>query len=344
MINGIQHIGIGVNDRDKSYDFYRDALNFSVPISKNTGNCAGVVPFIKEDEIRNVIIPLNPFGGALVEIFQYTSRKPAPIPREVDFSYNGFLFYSLKVKNIQGSLEKIEQHGGRIVSRKSPFSPMQERGWNTAIFQDIDGIYGTLLEYPTSNVGYGKGHPRIGGVEHVAIGVSNIKESTDFYRNVLGYDNVLYSTEGSFPEWDTMFGKGKKLKRVLLKRSAKPNGLFRHFLRGGMIELIEAEDNSGKHNFEGRKWGDIGFMELCFDVTNIDETLESIQKMGVEIIAPPHKQNMGMNTLATFAYIADPDGSKLEFADISSLPVPYFVIRLFVNPFAVGIAQLLKIL
>jgi hypothetical protein len=53
---------------------------------------------------------------------------------------------------------------------------------------------------------------------------------------------------------------------------------------------------------------------------------------------------MGMNTLATFAYIADPDGSKLEFADISSLPVPYFVIRLFVNPFAVGIAQLLKIL
>jgi len=344
MINGIQHIGIGVSDRDRSYEFYRNALNFTVPISKNTGNCMGVIPFIEKDEIRNVVIPLNPFGGALVEIFQYTSRTPAPIPKEVSFSYNGFLFYTLKVKNIEKSLERIEQHGGRIVSRKSTFTPMKERGWNTAVFQDIDGIHGTLLEYPESNVGCGNGHPKIGGVEHVAIGVSNIKESTDFYRNILGYDDVLYYTEGSFPEWDTMFGKGKKLKRALLRRTAKPNGLFRHFLRGGMIELIETEDNTGRHNFEGRQWGDIGFMELCFDVTNIDETLESVTKKGAVIIAPPHKQHMGMNTFATFAYIRDPDGSKLEFADISSLPVPYFVIRLFVNPFMVGIAKLLKIL
>jgi len=79
-------------------------------------------------------------------------------------------------------------------------------------------------------------------------------------------------------------------------------------------------------------------------VTNIDETLEIVTKKGAEIIAPPHRQHMGMNTFATFAYIRDPDGSKLEFADISSLPVPYFVIRLFVNPFVVGIAKRLKII
>jgi hypothetical protein len=53
---------------------------------------------------------------------------------------------------------------------------------------------------------------------------------------------------------------------------------------------------------------------------------------------------MGMNTHATFAYFRDPDGSLLEFADIKSLPVPYFVIRLFVNPFVVGIARKLKII
>jgi hypothetical protein len=59
MINGIQHIGIGVSDRDRSYEFYRNALNFTVPISKNTGNCMGVVPFIEKDEIRNVVILLE---------------------------------------------------------------------------------------------------------------------------------------------------------------------------------------------------------------------------------------------------------------------------------------------
>jgi catechol 2,3-dioxygenase-like lactoylglutathione lyase family enzyme len=337
-------VGLGVKDSDRSFTFYREALGFTVPISKHTGNCSGVIPIIGKDENRKVIIPLNPYGGALVEIFQYTTKIPAPIPPDTDFSYNGFLFYGLKVKNIERSLDIISRHGGELVTRSKDFTPMKDHKWRTASFRDPDGIHGILIEHPGSTIGFGNGRPRIGGIEYVAIGVSNLRRSIQFYSKILGYEEVLYSYEGSSPEWEVMIGKGKKTKRALLKRKTKPQGLFRHFLRGGMIELIEMEDNRGKNNFDGRKWGDIGIMELCFDVNDIDSTLEAVTKKGARIIVPPYRQNMGMGTHAIFAYITDPDGSKLELADISSLPVPYFLIRLLVNPTVVGIARKLNII
>jgi catechol 2,3-dioxygenase-like lactoylglutathione lyase family enzyme len=344
MINGIQHIGIGVTDRDKAFLFYNNALGFSVPISKHSGNCNGVIPLIEKDEERKVVIALNSRGGGLVEIFQYTSKKPVPPAKEVDFSYSGFLFFGLKVKNVSKSLNIIERHGGKSVTEPSAFTPMAEAGWRTAMFLDTEGIQAMLLEYPGSGVGHGNGGSRIGGVEYVGIGVSDIEDSVEFYTRVLGYDEIVYRTEGTYPEWDRLFGKGRFMKRALLRRSRKPEGIFRHFLRGGMIELIQVEGNRGKHNFDGRKWGDIGFMELAFDVTDIDETLEAVERKGVSLAAPPYVQDMGMNTHATFAYIRDPDGSLLEFANTSSLPVPYFMIRLFVNPFVVGLAKILHLL
>jgi len=344
MVNSIQHIGIGVEDRERAFEFYGRGMGFSVPISNHQGNCRGVMPIIERDETRKVIIALNPYGGGLLEIFQYISKKPLPRPQEVDLTYNGFLFYGLMVKNLKKAIERVKQHGGSIICSPDYFTPLQNHNWKTAIFQDRDGILFQMLEYPGSRVGYGEGKLKIGGIEYVAVGVSNLLRSLEFYTRILGYDEVVYIYEGPAPEWKNLFGKDRKIKRALIKRSTKPQGTFKHFLRGGMIELMEVEGNKGKHNFEGRKWGDIGFMELCFDVTNLDATLEDITRKGAEIAVPPYRQDMGMNTMATFSYIKDPDGSLIEFADIQSLPVPYFFIRTMVNPFTVNIARKLKIL
>lgn len=342
MINCIQHVGIGVRDRDRSFDFYNNILNFSVPMSKSTDSCSGMLPVLQKDETRNVVIALNPYGGALLEIFQYVSREPVTAPPDIDFTCNGFLFYGLKVRNLAGALKRISNWGAQTISGPSLFTPVQ--GWQTGVFRDPDGIHTVLLEYPESTVGTGNGRPRIGGIEYVAIGVSDIDRSLDFYSDILGYNDILYRYEGKAPEWSAMFGNAS-MKRALIRRSRKPEGLFKHFLRGGMIELIQVLDNKkDRHNFEGRKWGDIGFMELCFDVDDIYKTLEEINAKGVPTAIPPHSQEMGLNTHATFGYIRDPDGSLLEFADIKSLPVPYVMIRLLVNPFIIGTAKKLKLI
>ena len=335
MINGMQHIGIGVRNREESYKFYNDALLFSVPMSKHEGRCTGVVPIIEKDETRNVIISMNPYGGAAIEVFQYTSKTPAPVPKLVDFTYNGYLFYGLAVKNIKKSLDIVKKNNGNIITSATAFTPMKDRDWRTAVFTDPFGITGIMVD---------NGSSKNSGIDYVAIGVSNLEQSITFYNTFLGYDIEIYKYEGECPEWDGLFGKDRKIKRALLQRSTKPQGPFRHFLKGGMIELIEVEGNSGKHNYEGRKWGDIGFMELCFDVSDIKGTVDALAAKGVQIAVPPYTQNMGQKTEATFAYIKDPDGSLLEFAEIKSLPVPYFVIRSLVNPFTVKTAKLLKML
>jgi catechol 2,3-dioxygenase-like lactoylglutathione lyase family enzyme len=335
MINGMQHIGIGVRNREESYKFYNNALLLSVPISKHEGHCTGVLPLIKTNETRNVIIAMNPYGGAAVEVFQYTSRTPSPVPKHVDFTYNGYLFYGLAVKNIQKQLDKVKKNNGNIITGTTDFTPMKDRGWKTAVFTDPFGITGILVD---------KGESKNKGIDYVAVGVSNLEQSLTFYNTFLGYDVEIYKYEGECPEWDGILGKGRKIKRVLLERSKKPQGPYKHFLKGGMIELIEVEGNSGKRNFEGRQWGDIGFMELCFDVSDIRGTVKDLTEKGVTIAVPPYTQKMGKKTEATFAYIKDPDGSLLEFAELNRLPVPYPVIRTFVNPFMVKFLKSLKVL
>ena len=109
-----------------------------------------------------------------------------------------------------------------------------------------------------------------------------------------------------------------------------------------MIELIEVEGNRRRHNYEGRCWGDIGLMELCFDVDNIDATFEYLKKKGVPIVVPVHSQNIGQKSEASFFYIKDPDGSMLEFAKSGKLPAPMFLIRMIVNPVTFGIVNKLR--
>jgi catechol 2,3-dioxygenase-like lactoylglutathione lyase family enzyme len=352
MINGMQHIGIGVQNREDSYEFYNNALLLSVPMSKHEGHCTGVVPIIEKDETRKVIISMNPYGGAAVEVFQYTSKTPVPVPGWIDFSCTGYLFYGVAVQNVKKSVQKILKNKGRIITEATAFTPMNDRGWKTAVFTDPFGITGTMVEYPGSFVGYGKKNSKIGGIDYIAIGVSDIDRSVDFYKNMLGYDVEIYRDdkndkgiyEGECPEWDSLFGKGRKIKRALLARSEKPQGHFRHFLKGGMIELVEVGGNTGSYNYEGRHWGDIGFMELCFDVSDLKTAIDSLVSRGAELAVPIYTQDMGQKTEASFAYIRDPDGALLEFAEIKSLPVPYWVIRILVNPPVVKFLKFLKIL
>jgi catechol 2,3-dioxygenase-like lactoylglutathione lyase family enzyme len=352
MINGMQHIGIGVQNREESYKFYNNALLFSVPMSKHEGYCSGVVPIIEHDETRNVIISMNPYGGAAVEVFQYTSKTPVPVPAQVDFLYNGYLFYGVPVKNIEKAVGKVLKNKGRIITDSTVFTPMKDKGWKTAVFTDPFGVTGIMVEYPESFVGYGEGTTKIGGVDYIAIGVSDIERSVDFYKNMLDYDVKVYSSkqnskgifEGECPEWDGLFGKGRKIKRALLVKSEKPQGTFKHFLKGGMIELIEAEGNTGKHSYDGRKWGDIGFMELCFDVSDIQPAIDALVSKGADLAVPVYTQDMGQKTEASFAYIRDPDGSLIEFAEIKRLPMPYWLIRLLVNPTTVKFLKFLKLL
>ena len=69
------------------------------------------------------------------------------------------------------------------------------------------------------------GHPS-GGIMGCTIGVSSIEKALELYSDILGYDEVLYDSEGVFDDWNGLPGGEEKYRRVILKQSKPGTGGF----------------------------------------------------------------------------------------------------------------------
>ena len=65
-----------------------------------------------------------------------------------------------------------------------------------------------------------------GGTVGAMIGVTDIERAFSVYRDVLGYDTVVYDETGVFADFAFMNGGDQKYRRVLLRSSRKPKGAF----------------------------------------------------------------------------------------------------------------------
>lgn len=93
-----------------------------------------------------------------------------------------------------------------------------------------------------------------------------------------------------------------------------------------MMELICSTGNPGKKAFEGRFWGDPGFIHLCFDMHGMDELKEYCKDKGFPFTVDSkqshdgHSFDMG-EAAGHFAYIEDPDGTLIEFVETHKVPI-----------------------
>lgn len=72
------------------------------------------------------------------------------------------------------------------------------------------------------------------------------------------------------------FRTGKELKEakikpccVLLKHSKPREGSFSRLLGSSVIELVQFTEKKGRKIYEGRYWGDQGFIHFCFDIKDM---------------------------------------------------------------------------
>ena len=150
------------------------------------------------------------------------------------------------------------------------------------------------------------------------IGVTNIEKSLEVYRDVLGYDVVVYDKTGTFDDLSHLLGGNGQFRRVLLKWSKPVEGAFSPLFVSGYIELVQALDRTPKKIFEGRYWGDPGFIQVCYDITNMDAFGEHCKQKGypftVDSCPDGVQFNMG-DASGRFTYIEDPDGTLIEFVE-----------------------------
>ena len=148
-----------------------------------------------------------------------------------------------------------------------------------------------------------------------------MERSLEFYTNILDYSEVVYDWKGTDPMLASIPGGQRPMRRVLLHNPQPPTSFFSFYLDRGWIELVEVEGEKGKHIYYNRRWGDVGQMEICFDVYDIKATFDELKSRGAKPMLEPNIEDfdMGKGSTALFAYFADPDGTMIELAEPTKL-------------------------
>ena len=191
------------------------------------------------------------------------------------------------------------------------------RRWRYAYLRDPDGLMVQLVEEIRPGEPAAK-KPEVRGAFHVGIGVSDVERSKAFYGNVLGFDRQVYGFDGRNPDLDPVAGGPMRVQVAVLERSAANTAAISE-LPSGTVKLIAVPEQKGEHIYKGRRWGDIGCMEFCMDVSHLEGAVEAAKAKGAPVYLPPCEIGMGSGSKGKVAYIRDPDGTIVEFVEICSI-------------------------
>ena len=317
---GIQQIGIGTEDMRASWKWYADMFQMNVRILEDDTVAERMLPYTSgKAEKRHACIAANLQGGGGFEIWQYSERKPIPIDFDVQIGDLGI--FCAKIKS-----HDIASYHAELAAKYSNVSQIvtDPRGIPTFYLYDPNG---NLFQVVEDNDVFLDQKCFSGGVVGAMIGVSDIDKAMTVYRDILGYDTVVYDKTGVFSDWQTLRGGTQQYRRVLLSHSDPFVGPFSKLYGSNTstIELVQAIERTPRKIFEKpRQWGDPGYIQICFDVVNMRALEKHCQECGhpftVDSCPGDGDFDMGLAS-GHFTYIEDPDGTLIEFVEIHKIPI-----------------------
>lgn len=316
-ITGIQQVGIGTTNMVESWKWYADCFQMNIRVLEDDTVAELMLPYTGNvPQKRHACIAANLQGGGGFEIWQYSDRTPVPCTFDIQIGDLGIFIAKIKSHNIEAYHEELSKKCNNITPiytdpRGIPTFYIHDPAGNC--FQVVEDAYVFIDEKRYS-----------GGIVGAMIGVTNIEKSMELYRDVLGYDTILYDKNGVFSDWQTLRGGNESYRRVLLGRSKPHTGPFSELYGTGTIELVQALDRTPRKIYEGRFWGDPGFIQICFDIVNMREMEKFCNDKGykftVDSCANQSKFDMG-EASGHFTYIEDPDGTLIELVETHKIPI-----------------------
>jgi len=315
LIAGIQQIGIGVANVYEARDWYRDNLGYGIVIFDEAAEANLMLPYTdNKPQKRHAVLAYNLQSGGGFEIWQYTSRTPVPPKFEIKLGDLGIFGVKIKTTDIKNAYAEFKKKNINIVSelQKTP------EGHLHFYFKDP---YDNLFEME-ENKGLLLNQSKVtSGSSGVILGVADIDRSMQFYKNILGYDTVVYDEEGVFSDLVTLAGGEDKYRRVLLKRSKKRTGAFSPLFGDSTVELIQVIGRQVRKIYENRLWGDLGYIHLCFDIVGMSALKSKCESAGHPFtVDSANSFDMG-EAAGHFTYIEDPDGTLIEFVETHKLTI-----------------------
>ncbi|MDY6327302.1 MAG: VOC family protein [Bacteroidales bacterium] len=315
---GIQQVGVGTENMLDSWKWYADMFQMNVRVLEDDTIADRMLPYTSgRPEKRHACIAANLQGGGGLEIWQYSERKPVPLDFDVQVADLGVFVTKLKTHDISAYHNELAaKHPGVSQIYTDP------RGIPTFYIHDP---FGNMFQIVEDNYVFIDENRYSGGVVGVMVGVSDIEKSLTVYRDILGYDTVVYDKSGVFSDWQSLRGGNQQYRRMLLSRSKPFAGPFKNLYGNSTIELVQALERTPRKIFEKpRQWGDPGFIQICFDVVNMRAFEKHCESLGypftVDSCAGDEDFGMGLAT-GHFTYIEDPDGTLIEFVEVHKVPV-----------------------
>ena len=303
MISGLHHVSIGVSDMDRSLCFYKDVLGFGRVLFDLTFNDVSMNQVVgRSVKIRMAMLE-NEIGRGAVKLVKllplyegHRGHRPRPIPHDRRWGDAGHLEMAVEASDIAQTYDDFQKRGLPIL--------LETQHWH--IPGVLDGVYfylkdpdGTFVEViDQSRKGPSADFRGVNGINHMAMGVTDMDRALDFYTRILGFD-ILIDVRGVFPGEEVIVGQKIDERIVML---GHPHG-------GARIELVEIlPPNQSKSNPPEKRWGDIGVMEAALEVEDIENVYRSLGRQGVQFRCPI---SCIPETFIRYVVIADPDDNEI---------------------------------
>lgn len=320
VISGIQQVGIGVTDVKDAWNWYIKHFGMDCRIFEEEAEAKLMLPYTGgKPQNRHAVLALNLQSGGGFEIWQYKRREPVHKKEELRIGDFGILVCKIKTGNIARTIDTFSEQGVSLLGQALP-----DPAGNLSFF--LKDPFGNLFQIVEASDWFMKENKPTGGAFGAIIGVSDIEKSVTVYSDILGYDKVLYDKTAVFNDLAGLPGGDIKCRRILLSRTKPFAGPFSKVFGNSLIELISPVDNPGQRAYDGRFWGDPGFIHLCYDMRGMDELKKYCESKGFPFIVDSKKSHEGDifdmgDAAGHFSYIEDPDGVLIEFVETHKLPL-----------------------
>jgi catechol 2,3-dioxygenase-like lactoylglutathione lyase family enzyme len=296
---GVDHIGVGVSDMDRSMHFYAD-LGFGDVAFDYRGPLPGLERVAGRPEVEARVVMLRAanetvLGPGAVKLVQITSLSPPPMPAGMAWGEPGICEVCVHV-NGQAALYRrlVDElgHTGLMEPNEATLPPHDTR-CSLSYVADPDGGKIELIEWHDLEQGWPDGSgPH--GVNHVAFGVASLERTRDFYAQ-LGFTGSLFESDGYFEPMHPWFAP-REAPRQRMALLTNPHG-------AGM-EPVEHHPPSPDMRGD---WGHLGPFDFGIGVRNIDRAGALLQHTGIELLSKPQNLQVGDDCTWRYAYFRDPD-------------------------------------
>lgn len=318
-IVGIQQLGVGVKNLREAWGWYKKYFGIDIRILEEKAP-SEYMAYYTGGIVRNrhAAIAISLQGGGGFEIWNHTDFEPRSAVFDVQLGDLGICVGKIKCKDPDKAYEWFKEQGQNL-----PGKVESVEGRKQFFIKDP---YGNVFQLVPSQTWLREEGKHTGATYGAILGCSDAERSLAFYRDILGYDKVVYDLQGHFADLACLPGGQGQFRRILLTHSEKRSGPLSAIFGESEIELLQPLDRTPRKIFEDRFWGELGFIHLCFDIRGMDAMRERCKQNGYPMtvdtaqIMKDKSFDMG-DAAGFFAYNEDPDGTLIEYVETHKIPV-----------------------